>query len=342
MKILSRYGKWFVIFLAILMVAPTARGERLKAAIKFADQQYDSLSLNNAIAQFIIEHGYGHKTELKVVGSADMMKMLPSGDLDVVMEGWEHNKLEWYNEQLNKGTIENLGPTFESGPQFFIIPKWMADEYNIKTVADMKEHWQLVKDPKDPSRGLFHNCPSGSSSGKVNAVKLEAYGLYKFYNPRPVKSYGAMETALADAQKKHLPIFSYYWEPSVIMGMYDWHILEEPPYSDKVWGKIKDASEYKIRRPIDSACAYPSIPINKLANSDLRMRAPEVAAMLRKMHVGLERLTMLMVWARENNVNDWDKVTLHFLREYYDEWGKWMPDEPYIKTWKAVQEAFDF
>jgi len=342
MKVLSRYGKWFVFFLAILMVTQPAKGAVLKAAIKFADQQYDSLSLNNAIAQFIIEHGYGYKTESKVVSSAEMMKMLPSGDLDVVMEGWEHNRRGWYIKQLKRGTIQNLGPIYESGPQFFNIPKWMAEKYKIKTVGDMKKHWQLVKDPKDPSRGLFLNCPPGSSAGKVNAVKLEAYGLYKSYNPRPVKSYGAMESALAVAQKKHLPIFSYYWKPSVIMGKYDWHILGEPPYSDKVWRKIKDASEYKIRRPIDSACAYPSNPINKLANSDLRMRAPEVVEMLSKMHVGLERLTMLMVWARENNIKDWNKVALHFLRQHYDEWGQWMPDEPHIKTWKAVHEAFGF
>ena len=342
MKILSRYGKWFVIFLAILMVAPTARGERLKAAIKFADQQYDSLSLNNAIAQFIIEHGYGYKTELKVVGSVDMMKMLPSGDLDVVMEGWEHNKLEWYNEQLNKGTIENLGPTFESGPQFFIIPKWMAKKYNIKTVADMKEHWKLVKDHNDLSRGVFLNCPTGSSCGKINGVKLEAYGMYKTFNLRAAKSYDAMEAALTDAQKKRMPIFSYNWKPSVIMGMYDWYILKEPPYNDKIWKKVKDASEDKIRRPIDKACAYPDPPINKLVSSGLKKKAPEVVAMLKKMNIGLERLAKMMVWAKKNKVKDYNKIALHFFREYDVEWGRWMPDEPYIKTRKAVQKEFGF
>jgi hypothetical protein len=74
----------------------------------------------------------------------------------------------------------------------------------------------------------------------------------------------------------------------------------------------------------------------------LRDRVPDVVAMLEKMNVGLECLTRLMVWAKENNVQDYNEIALHFLREYYVEWGRWMPDEPYIKTWKAIQEAYGF
>lgn len=343
MKVMKRYGKRCVTYFSIIVIVLLGTGwSPFKPTIKFADQQYASLSICNAIAQFIIQHGYGYKTEIRVVGTSDLKKMLPKGDLDIMMEGWENNKLEWYNEQINKGTIENLGPTFESGPQFFIIPKWMADKYNIKTVADMNKHWQLVKDPNDPSRGVFLNCPSGSSCGKINGVKLEAYGMYKTFNLRAAESYDAMEAALTDAQKKHRPIFSYYWKPSVILGMFDWYILEEPPYNDKIWKKVKDASEDKIRRPIDKACAYPDPPINKLVSSELKKKAPEVVAMLKKMHIGLERLTKMMVWAKKNNVKDYDKIALHFLREYDVEWGRWMPDEPYIKTRKAVQKAFGF
>lgn len=39
-----------------------------------------------------------------------------------------------------------------------MIPKWAHDQYGIDTVFDLNDHWELFKDPGDPSKGIFINC----------------------------------------------------------------------------------------------------------------------------------------------------------------------------------------
>ena len=265
MRFMSRRWRLYVVYLAILvlplMLAACGGGE--KPTIRLSDEQYESLALNNAIARFVIEHGFGYPTETVVTTSLGMQDLIVEGKIDLEMEGWHHNRLDWYNDATRNQEIENLGLTYESGPQFFIIPQWMADEYNIRSVEDMKEHWELLKDPNDTSRGLFMTCPSESACAKVNSVKLEAYGLDKNYNLVIPVNFGDLEVRLENAQRTKQPVFAYYWEPAKLNAAYDWHVLEEPIYSDECWDQVRLASEDKIPRPIDEACEYPRFAIAK-------------------------------------------------------------------------------
>ncbi|HEY8450090.1 MAG TPA: glycine betaine ABC transporter substrate-binding protein, partial [Bacillota bacterium] len=61
-----------------------------KEPIKFGDAQWQTLWINNAIAKFIIEHGYGYPVEIVTVTTPVMQASLPKGDLDVYMELWHH------------------------------------------------------------------------------------------------------------------------------------------------------------------------------------------------------------------------------------------------------------
>ena len=129
-----------------------------KPVIRLDDGEWDSLWINNAIAKFIIEEGYGYPVETVVETSHELEEAIPKGEVDLRMEIWQTGTTDWYDEQLGQGNIVNLGMTFEAGPQFFIIPQWVAEQYNIKTVFDMKDHWELFQDPQDPSKGMFYNC----------------------------------------------------------------------------------------------------------------------------------------------------------------------------------------
>ena len=88
-----------------------------------------------------------------------MQEALPSGAIDVNIEGWQHNIIGWYEEELEKGTILNLGVIYEASSQVFVIPRWVAETYEIETVFDMKHHWELFTDPEDPSKPSFHDSP---------------------------------------------------------------------------------------------------------------------------------------------------------------------------------------
>ena len=108
-----------------------------KPVIKLHDALSESQWVNNAIAEYIIENGYGYPVETVVESTPAMQKALPEGVIDLNLEGWQQNIPDWYQEQSANGSIINLGMTYEGGPQFFIIPKWVSEQYGIKSVQDM-------------------------------------------------------------------------------------------------------------------------------------------------------------------------------------------------------------
>jgi glycine betaine/proline transport system substrate-binding protein len=310
-----------------------------KPVIKLYDGQWESLWINNAIFKFIVEEGYGYPVQTVAMPSLVMHEDLPKGKIDLNMEAWQQDYVDWYEEQIEKGDIANLGMTYEAGPQFFMIPKWVAEEYNVQTVFDMTNHWELFKDPGDPARGVFYNCLISWNCDEVNRVKLEAYGLTKYYNVVSPGSTDALEAALTKAQDRHQPVFGYYWAPSRLMGAYDWYILEEPAYTEQVWDKVMAATADESLRPIDQACAYQTVPIDKIAHQGLFKKAPDVVKMLEKMVVGLEPLNEIMGWAEEHDVQDWEMAAVHYLRTYEDRWRGWVTEEAYRKIVKALGEA---
>ena len=225
----------------------------------------------------------------------------------------------------------------EPCPSFWTIPQWVHEEYNINTVADMKEHWELFKDPEDPTKGLFVNCPIGWQCQQINGIKLEAYGLSEYYNiVEP--SAGALEAALAGAQIKEEPVFGYYWAPTALMGMFDWYILEEPEYDKELWDKIIAAKDDPSLRPLSEACAYETLPINKGIWSGLRDKAPELIPVLEKMNVGLQPINVTAAWAKDNEVQDWSLAANYYLKNYESRWKTWVTADAYDKIKAALAE----
>jgi glycine betaine/proline transport system substrate-binding protein len=335
----SGWRKYLTVGAALLMVtlAGACAGEE-KPTIRLADTEWESLWVNNAIAEFIIENAYGYAVETEKMTSTTMQTWLPGGLVDIQMEGWEQNSMDWYNEEISKGTIENLGMTYEGGPQFFLIPRWVHERHGIDTVFEMKDHWELFRDPDDPTKGIFINCIIDWVCAEVNVVKLEAYGLTDYYNIITPGSAEALDAALAEPQERGEPVFGYYWAPSAIMGLYDWYILEEPPYGDTVWEKVTAARDNKSLRPIDEACAYPTLPINKLTWSGLKDKAPEVYALLKKMNIGLEPLNKTLAWAKENDIQDYSEAAVYYLRNFENRWSGWMPQDKVQKVKEALAD----
>ena len=172
--ILSRIHSRTLSAAILLLVIPllvAGCGGGVKPVIKLYDGQSESLSVNNAIFQFVAEEGYGYSVEVVVLDTLGMQNGLPSGEIDLNLEGWQQNIPDWYAQQLVQGTIVNLRMIYEGGPQFFIIPESVAEQSGINSVQDMADHWELFRDPQDPTKGVFYNCPIGSACNKMNEVK---------------------------------------------------------------------------------------------------------------------------------------------------------------------------
>ena len=321
----------------VALVAAACGGD--KPVIKAHAWEVDSHLLNNAIFEFIVENGYGYPVETVVETTPELQEALPTGGVDLNLEGWQQNIPDWYNKHIERKNIVNLGTTFEASNQFFMIPRWVAEEYNIETVFDMQDHWQLFQDPDDPSKGVFYSCLIGQACTRINAVKLRAYGLDRYYNPVSLGSGPAVDATLARHQKTRQPVFSYYWAPNALLEAYEWQVLKEPSYNEACWEKVTEASQDQSLPSLDEACAYPTFPIDKLAHSGLKNKAPDLVEMLEKMEVGLEPLNKTLAWALQNEVTEWEKAAVYYLQTYEGRWKSWVTPKAYQKIQEALREV---
>ena len=330
---------------AMMEATPTpmeAMMEEDKPTILLADNQYESLWINNAVFKFIAEEGYGYPVESVETTTPIAQVALANGDVDIWIELWVANIIDWYNEETANGNIEDLNdpPIFEGGPQFFTIPKWVAEEHNISTIEDMKrpEVVALFPDPEDSSKGVFVNCPIGWQCAEINRAKLQAYGLSDLYTIQSGGTGAALDAALAGAQLREEPVFGYYWAPTALMGKYEWSIVEEPAYNAACWEEVIKGRDDASYTPTE-ACAYEDNPIGKGINGGLREKAPDIVEMLDKMDMGVDVINKVAAWASDNDIQgDWEKAAIHFFETYEDRWTSWMPSENADRVKEALAE----
>ena len=324
-----------VLILAALTLMFVACGGG-KPVIKLYDGQWESLGVVNAIFQLVAEEGYGYRVDTVVNNTIGMQSTLQVGEMDLNLEGWQQNIPDWYQKQTSNGNIVNLGMTYEGGPQFFIIPKWVSEQFDIKSVEEMKDHWELFIDPQDPTKGVFYNCPIGFECHEINKIKLEAYGLDRYYNLVSPSSNDALGAVLGRLQENRQAVLGYHWAPTALMSSYEWQILEEPSHTEECSDRLTAATEDPSLRPVNEACAFENLPIDKLAHKGFLSKAPDLTDMLRKMNVGLEPLNKTLAWAMNNNIDDRRAVAVHYLRTYEDRWAGWVTPTAYEKIKDAL------
>jgi branched-chain amino acid transport system substrate-binding protein len=308
--------------------AGSAEAAGPKEPILFHDGSWQSMWILNAIAMYVTEHGYGYPVE-EITETTDVMKVgLPLGDVHVNMEGWRMNTMEWYNEQIAARNIVDLGQVFEKSTQGWYIPLYTHEEHGITTIDDLLDAdvAQLFQDPEDPSKGVWTNCIVGWNCQKIMRVKATAYGMDEFYNVMEPGSAAGIDASLASAVENNMPVLSYYWEPTWVLGKYKMWQIEEPTYTKECWDAISVATESDPFGTVDEACAYSVDDIHKLVHAGLLDRAPDVAAMLSKMFVGTQMVNDLGAYMEENDASAMD-TAVYYLQTFEDEWTPWVTEE---------------
>ncbi|NMC54762.1 MAG: ABC transporter substrate-binding protein [Chloroflexi bacterium] len=328
---------------------PSAAAEE-KEVIRFGDQQWDTLWINNAIAGFIIEHGYGYPVETVELTTPVALQSIETGDIDVIMELWRANIMEWYNRVTAEGIVVDLGNSFDVSTQGWYVPRYVIEgdaergieplAPDLKTVYDLANYTEVFQDPEDPNKGVFVNAITGWQVAEVNRAKFKAYGLLDLYNFQEPGSSGALDAAIAGAYKKGEPVLAYYWEPTWLMGTYDMVLLEEPAYNDECWAEISQYVEGTIS--LDevtetSGCAFETTGIHKGVNAGLIERAPEVAEFLHAMEIPTPLLNELAAYLASDDAIDADDTAVYFLQNHTDLWMEWVSEE----TAAAVQAALE-
>ena len=289
-----------------------------KPTITFGDLNWSSALLQNRIAQYLVEMGYGYPTDVRFGATLPLFQGLGYGDIDVLMEIWLPNQDEAWDAARADGSVISLGTSLGHHWQSaFVIPKYLQDQYPLlDSVEDLKnpQYKRLFATSETGGKARLVSCIIGWSCEEVNAAQVEAYGLSDHVLIVNPGDGAALNADLYGAYQRREPWLGYQWGTNDPALKLDLVRLEEPAYSDACWLTTK-------------ACAYEDATVLIAANPDLPSQAPDVAAMLRSWDFNIERYKTVVRWQDTNLDADLADTAIWWLNTHSSVWRSWVTSE---------------
>ncbi len=318
-----------VIAIAAMWVPASAEP---KTNIVFAEVGWDSIRFHNAVAGVVAESVFGYTWE-EISGSTPItQEALMAGDIDAHMEVWTDN-LTNYASDLEAGKFVELGVNFDDNAQGLYVPRYViegdaergieASAPDLKTVQDLKDYASLFPDSEDPGMGRIFGGVPGWEVTEILEKKVEAYGLSEMYNYVLPGSDAAMSAAIVSAWDRGEPIVAYYWEPTWLMGMYDFVRLEDTPYDEETYA--------------DGLSDFPSVRVTVCASNDFYASNPEYCAFLANYHTSSALTSEALAYMQETG-SDYVETAEWFLREHDELIDQWLDADQAALLRTAIAE----
>ena len=296
--------------------------------IVFSDLNWTSAQVQNRIAQYIVEEGYGYPTDVVFGATLPLLNGLRNGDTQVTMEIWLPNQLEAWTEAVDNGEVEPLGESLGKDWQSaFVIPAYLQEQYpDLDNVEDLKDDKfkELFATSETGGKARLVSCVIGWACEEVNAEQFESYGLSDHVHIINPGDGAAANADLYGAYEKQEPWLGYQWgtnDPALLLDLVR---LEEPPYSDECWASGK-------------ACAYQDATILIGINTEINDRAPDVVDMLGEWGFNIDRFKEVAAWQNDNPDAAINDAALWWLNGNTDVWSNWVTND----AADAIQEALD-
>ncbi len=289
-----------------------------RETIIFSDLNWTSAQVQNRIAQYIVEKGYGYPTDVVFGSTIPLFNGLRAGDTHVTMEIWLPNQDEAWMAAQAEGQVvsvgESLGKDWQSA---FVIPAYLQEQYpELDSVDDLKDDQfkMLFESAETGGMARLVSCVIGWACEEVNAQQIEGYGLGEHVHVVNPGDGAAANADLYGAYEKQEPWLGYQWgtnDPALLLDLVR---LEEPAYSDECWFTTK-------------ACAYEDATILIAVQPEILTRAPDVVGMLRNWGFDIARYKTVAAWASENPDATANDSALWWLNGNADVWSEWVTPE---------------
>ncbi|SEG79840.1 ABC transporter substrate-binding protein [Bosea lathyri] len=305
------------------ILASPASACDLKRPLKIAGLDYDSAAFHAAVAQTIVERGFGCQVERVPGAIAPLVNGLARGDVDIVMEIWLANPVEAWSKAEAAGKVTPLGTTFPDANEGWYVPRYLvegadAKAADLKSVTDLKRYKALFTDQEEPNKGRFYNCVAGWVCEGINTKKLGVYGLADDFTNTRGGSGEALVAAVESALKRKRPVVFYYWSPSWLVGAYDLVKLQEPAFDPAIWADLKASDAPK------QATAYPVSRVVIGANLAFTQESPQLAAFFKSYGLTSALTSQMLAEARTNGITP-EEQAKRFLKARPDDWKGWVP-----------------
>lgn len=295
---------------------------REKRELVFAGLGWDSALVQNGVARYIVEHGYGYPTSHIEGQTVPLFQGLRKGEIDITMEIWLPNQNAVWEEAVKAGEVIPVGRSLEDNWQStFIVPGYLQDSNpGLMSVEDLKNDdiKALFEEPDSGGKAVLYGCISTWSCRAVNEGQLDAYGLRDHVELRDPGTSGALAAAIEGAYLKEEPILFYYWGPTKLASELDMRPLNQP-----------DPSECPDNDPVHG-CEFPAAQIMIAMNTSLVDEAPELIGFFRKWDWSAVNQLAADGWYAENKDNyatseEAYSATGVWYLQNNDGWKDWVP-----------------
>ena len=295
--------------------APDAMALPLQEVV-FAEPNLYSVQLQNHIARYMVENGYGYATSAAFGYVDPLLQGLRNGDIHVHMEVWLPNQKDIWDAAVAAGEVLDLGTSLGKDWQSaFVIPAYLQEQHpTLDNVEDLREqrYKDLFATAETNGKARLVSCVIRWACEEVNRQQIEGYGLADHVDVFNPSSEAELNSSLKQAYDRGEAWLGYQWGTSDAALLLELVRLDEPEYSEDCWRTTR-------------ACAYSDATILIGANSMLPERAPEVADFLREWDFDVDvHLSSVARWQAENPDASDEDAALHWLSNNVDTWTDWV------------------
>ncbi len=297
--------------------------------VVFAGVNWDSGEFITEVLREILSRGFGCKTQTLPGNSETLEQATADDDVQIFAEEWVSRSDIW-KKAAAAGQVLGVGHPFVGAVEGWYVPTYLIQgdparrlkpaAPDLRSVEQLAEprYVALFRDPEQPGKGRFLNCPSGWTCEGVNTAKLHAYGLDQAYVDFRPGTGTAMDAAITSAYLQGLPVLFYYWSPSPIVGKLKLTRLVEPPYTPGCYKDLtsKDGQHTK-------GCSAPPAEIDYGVSAPFARTAPELIAVLKRAQLPLDVLNANLVEMSDSR-RDADAQAIRFLKQRGDIWRAWV------------------
>ncbi|MBP6495113.1 MAG: ABC transporter permease subunit [Psychrobacter sp.] len=306
----------------LLSLSVSAAVPMCQSPIKFGALTWESGQFTSGVLKYIIESGYGCQVE-EVPGAGPALETaLSQDDIQVIGEQWV-GRSPIMTQAIEQNKVAVIGDALKGGAtQGWYVPQYVLDENpGLRRYQDLPKYAELFKDPENPSKSRFMNCPSGWTCEIFNTRLLKNTGLESVFNNAHPGTGAALDAEIASAFEQHKPFLFYYWQPTGLMAKYDFAALEFPAHDDACWQDLLLADG-----TADCVSGFPVSPLGIAVSTPFIDANPELADVFKKIQFSPAELNGAILEMSESKRSG-EEQALAFLRENPNVWQEWVSDE---------------
>ena len=316
--------QWIALSLLCMsaLLLPVSASAACDAPIKFGALTWESGQFISGVLKYIAEDGYDCTIE-EVPGAGPALETaLSQNDIQVIGEQWV-GRSPIMEQAIAQNKVAVIGDTLKGGAtQGWYVPKYVLDENpGLRSYQDLPKYAELFKDPEDPRKSRFMNCPSGWTCEIFNSRLLKNTGLDSIFNNAHPGTGAALDAEIASAFEQHKPLLFYYWQPTGLMAKYEFAPLAFPAHDNACWQDLLLADG-----TADCVSGFPVSPLGIAVSTPFIDSNPELAAVFKKVQFSSDELNGAILEMSESKRSG-DEQALTFLRENPNVWQHWLSDK---------------